>query len=195
MFWWSENLDIISRLTVLSWFVSWFWCEKFQKQHVDSVQDPSFLRWDCQNPWAGNHPYECQPSFLGVFPCCIPLNLISAYFRHVPVSGFDADHMYHGQDTLQFAGWWFGCHQFYFPINIGNLIIPTDELHHFSEGWPWVYNHQPVCQKMQWSSSDWWPGISVMIVGCPCPQNALVIYSSSCLTVGHRQSPIKPLSI
>ena len=26
---------------------------------------------------------------------------------------------------------------FYFPINIGNVIIPTDELHHFSEGWPW----------------------------------------------------------
>ena len=26
-------------------------------------------------------------------------------------------------------------------INIGNLIIPIDELHHFSEGWP---NHQPA---------------------------------------------------
>ena len=24
---------------------------------------------------------------------------------------------------------------FYFPILIGNLIIPIDELHHFSEGW------------------------------------------------------------
>ena len=31
-------------------------------------------------------------------------------------------------------------HQFYFPIHIGLLIIPIDELHHFSEGWP---NHQP----------------------------------------------------
>ena len=28
-----------------------------------------------------------------------------------------------------------GCHEFYFPINIGCLIIPIDELHHFSEGW------------------------------------------------------------
>ena len=27
------------------------------------------------------------------------------------------------------AGWWFGCHQFfYFPRNIGLLIIPIDEL-------------------------------------------------------------------
>ena len=26
------------------------------------------------------------------------------------------------------AGWWFGCHEFYFPINIGNVIIPIDEL-------------------------------------------------------------------
>jgi hypothetical protein len=32
-------------------------------------------------------------------------------------------------------------HEFYdFPY-IGNFIIPTDELHHFSEGW---LNHQPV---------------------------------------------------
>ena len=33
------------------------------------------------------------------------------------------------------SGWWFGCHQFYFPIHIGFLIIPIDALHHFSEGW------------------------------------------------------------
>ena len=24
------------------------------------------------------------------------------------------------------SGWWFGCHQFYFPRNIGNFIIPSD---------------------------------------------------------------------
>jgi len=29
------------------------------------------------------------------------------------------------------AGWWFG--PFFFPC-IGNFIIPTDEIHHFSEG-------------------------------------------------------------
>ena len=29
--------------------------------------------------------------------------------------------------TIQ-PGWWFGCHQFYVPINIGNFIIPIDEL-------------------------------------------------------------------
>ena len=38
---------------------------------------------------------------------------------------------------------WFGCHQFYFPIPIGNNhIIPIDELIYFSEGWP--SNHQPA---------------------------------------------------
>ena len=26
------------------------------------------------------------------------------------------------------SGWWFGCHQFYFPILIGFLIIPIDEV-------------------------------------------------------------------
>ena len=27
-----------------------------------------------------------------------------------------------------YSGWWFGCHFLNFPMNIGNLIIPTDEL-------------------------------------------------------------------
>ena len=31
-------------------------------------------------------------------------------------------------ERTKFSGWWFGCHQFYFPINIGNFIIPIDEL-------------------------------------------------------------------
>ena len=26
------------------------------------------------------------------------------------------------------SAWWFGCHEFYFPINIGLIIIPIDEL-------------------------------------------------------------------
>ena len=43
------------------------------------------------------------------------------------------------------TGWWFGCHQFYLPINIGLLIIAIDELHHFSEGWLKTTN-----QKLLW---------------------------------------------
>ena len=31
------------------------------------------------------------------------------------------------------SGWWFGCHEFYFPINIGLLIIPID-FHIFQRG-------------------------------------------------------------
>jgi len=31
---------------------------------------------------------------------------------------------------------------YHFPHHIGNFIIPTDELHHFSEGMK--LNHQPV---------------------------------------------------
>ena len=38
------------------------------------------------------------------------------------------------------TAWWFGCHLDYFPINIGLLIIPTDELIFFQRGW----KHQPV---------------------------------------------------
>ena len=41
----------------------------------------------------------------------------------------------------RYPGWWFGCHQFYFPINIGLLIIPIDELIFFRGV---QTNHQPV---------------------------------------------------
>ena len=37
------------------------------------------------------------------------------------------------------AGWWFGCHQFYFPIYW--VANHPKWLSYFSEGWP---NHQPV---------------------------------------------------
>ena len=29
---------------------------------------------------------------------------------------------------LCYTGWWFGCHFWHFPRNIGNLIIPIDAL-------------------------------------------------------------------
>jgi len=33
------------------------------------------------------------------------------------------------------SSWWFGTMEFYdFHFIYGNVIIPTDELHHFSEG-------------------------------------------------------------
>ena len=43
---------------------------------------------------------------------------------------------------LILAGWWFGCHQFYFPINIGNVIIPIDEIIFFRG--VGILAHQPV---------------------------------------------------
>jgi hypothetical protein len=36
------------------------------------------------------------------------------------------------QQLHTLSGWWFGTF-FIFPY-IGNVIIPTDEVHHFSEG-------------------------------------------------------------
>ena len=41
-----------------------------------------------------------------------------------------------GQKSNIKAGWCFGCHELYFPINIGLLIIPIDELIFFRLGWP-----------------------------------------------------------
>jgi len=40
--------------------------------------------------------------------------------------------------TINITGWWFGTWLLYFHA-VGNSIIPTDEVHHFSEGW---LNHQ-----------------------------------------------------
>ena len=46
------------------------------------------------------------------------------------------------------SGWWFGCHFWHFPINIGNVIIPID-VHILQRGGPttnqyivvWEYPH------------------------------------------------------
>ena len=50
---------------------------------------------------------------------------------------------------FSFTGWWFGCHQIYFPRNIGFLIIiPIDEQKCFSEGFfpgpPSSLNRSPL---------------------------------------------------
>ena len=42
-------------------------------------------------------------------------------------------------DSNTHSGWWFGTWLLFFHI-LG-IIFPTDELHHFSEGW---LNHQPA---------------------------------------------------
>ena len=64
-----------------------------------------------------------------------------------------------------YTGWWFGCHQFYFPRNIGFLVIPID-FHIFQR----ASNHQPVyiyiypiistavsyhCYLVTWSPGFW----------------------------------------
>ena len=49
------------------------------------------------------------------------------------------------------SGWWFGCHQFYFPINIGLLIIPIDGLIFFRGV---AKNHQP--DDVWWLSMEVW---------------------------------------
>ena len=43
------------------------------------------------------------------------------------------------------AGWWFGCHEFYFPMTIGNTIIPTD-FHIFQRGGP-TTNQVEKCRE------------------------------------------------
>ena len=46
-------------------------------------------------------------------------------------------------ELLKFpSGWWFGCHQFYFPRNIGLLIIPIDS--YFSEGFKPPTSHETL---------------------------------------------------
>ena len=63
--------------------------------------------------------------------------------------------------AISITGWWFGTWIFYdFPYT-ENFITPTDELHHFSEGW---LNHQPDMVIMDFSSFfDFSPAMDQMI--------------------------------
>ena len=51
------------------------------------------------------------------------------------------------QCSNRIPGWWFGCHEFYFPITIGLLIIPIDELIFFrgvAQPQPVINHYEPV---------------------------------------------------
>ena len=45
------------------------------------------------------------------------------------------------QPVLQKIGWLVVWNMFYFPFHIWDVILPIDELHHFSR---WLLHHQPV---------------------------------------------------
>ena len=66
------------------------------------------------------------------------------------------DHQRVHQIYESLSGWWFGCHQFYFPRNIGNVIIPIDDVIFFrgvvepptSYSWRlfnWLFNYAIFC--------------------------------------------------
>ena len=69
-----------------------------------------------------------------------------------------------------------GLEPFLFFHSIGNVILPTDELHHFSEGW---VNHQPVNN----SRPEYW-GITVVYRYVPrvdFKYDPYLVQSTSCL--------------
>jgi len=52
----------------------------------------------------------------------------------------------------EISGWWFGTWLLFFH-SVGNVIIPTDELHHFSEGLKIPPTSYPILNNMimnQW---------------------------------------------
>ena len=58
-------------------------------------------------------------------------------------------------ELQRYSGWWFGCHLDNFPINIGFLIIPIDELIFFRGVFP-----QPptsIFHYFSWLSIIHWP--------------------------------------
>ena len=46
----------------------------------------------------------------------------------LPSSLLWLSHGFHQENGNTSSGWWFGCHQFYFPIPFGFIIIPIDGL-------------------------------------------------------------------
>ena len=55
------------------------------------------------------------------------------------------DHAAGGLDSE--TGWWFGCHEFYFPINIGFMSSSQLTKSYFSEGWPWPTNQESLAAQ------------------------------------------------
>ena len=85
--------------------------------------------------------------------------------KHILVCGLE--HQFYWMDTWNWL-LWFGCHEFYFPINIGLLIIPIDELIFFRGvaqpptryrssllrgNQTWLEN--PAISKVEWSKLPW----------------------------------------
>ena len=79
-----------------------------------------------------------------------------------------------GQQMRKPTGWWFGCHEFYFPRNIGLLSSSQLTNSYFSEGWP---NHQP---ENHTDPLNQWCHVLVMFNG----KNPLVVC--------RQESPLQP---
>ena len=72
------------------------------------------------------------------------------------------------------SGWWFGCHQFYFPINLGNVIIPIDDLIFF--------------RGVQTTTKQWFLNMDPVLEtdGNPCLVHVMIIGPVQCLTPRNR---------
>ena len=101
--------------------------------HYNDHQDLPWMIW--KQPWKIgspgywwiNVPYLqfIYSSFLGATFAFVTYSFCSNFFV-VPI----AWKTYFFRSTL--PGWWFGCHFWHFPIYWVAVIIPIDELHHFS---------------------------------------------------------------
>ena len=60
-------------------------------------------------------------------PCVFSMGFLRINMAYLRL-GIGTWKMFHEFSGKSITGWWFGCHEFYFPINIGLLIIPIDEL-------------------------------------------------------------------
>ena len=64
-----------------------------------------------------------------------------AWRRHSPMASQEVSQSESCWGIVGVTGWWFGTWLLWLPIiSWESYYIPTDELHHFSEGW---LNHQP----------------------------------------------------
>ena len=106
---------------------------KYEWDNMASSEIP-----DENGAFCENHKTKCR-MFYGIFVCArVALPVAQQDSWHSSsIQGWPwkSTQRFSGQDVLtKMTGWWFGTMEFYdFPY-IGNFIIPTDELHHFSEG-------------------------------------------------------------
>ena len=110
---------------VISTWIHWYSLYSFNLLHFPNVD----FRVD---------PLECLYGAFESTKWCLKSPYMLCVLKML--GGFDFFLAEQIHNKFHNKGWWFGCHQFYFPRNIGLMSSSQLTDSYFSEGWPWPTN-------------------------------------------------------